>query len=108
MRSAGLTFHSHLRHWGRLTAGSASVDLRATPGDDLLAIPGEVQRSVLVPVSDESARRADISAIGQEQFAFPRPAPRALLAAGNPPASHDQPPAVPRRLIGELAPDLAP
>jgi hypothetical protein len=34
MRSAGLTFHSHLRHGGRLTVGSASVDLRATPGDD--------------------------------------------------------------------------
>src|ERR1039457_1256206 len=106
MRSAGLTFHSHLRHWGRLTVGSASVDLRATPGDDLLAIPGEVQRGVLVPVSDESARRADISAPRQKHLAFPPPPPPALLAAANPPATHDHPPAVPRRLIGELAPDL--
>jgi CubicO group peptidase (beta-lactamase class C family) len=80
-RGAGLTFHGHLHPGGCLTVGSASVcDLRATPGDLPPAPGGQVDRRVHVPVQDQAAGGACVSALGQGQLGSHRAAARAFLA----------------------------
>ena len=84
-----------------MSDASSAGSHRLTSGQDVL-------RRVDVPVMPGAARRAGPLPGAQAQLLEPVPARRAGLGGGVPPVDHDQVPAGPLALVGELAAELAP
>ena len=84
-----------------MSYASSAGSHRLTSGQDVL-------RRVEIPVMAGTARRAGPLPGAQAQLLEPVPARRTGLGRGVPPVDHDQVPAVPLALVGELAAELAP